>query len=226
MATSGSTDFSINARQLIQYALEKINIVAEGQSMSDTAAEKGRIELNLLLHSWQKHPALWRTSEGYVGLIANTPAIALTPRPYRVLDCRFRQTTGIDIPMVELTKQEYMDLPNKTTTGIPTQWYFEPQRDSSNLYAWPVLSSVTTETVRVTYQRRFEDIDDLANDIDITQEHLDTVRMNLAARLADSYGRAGPHIDRIIQRSESLREEMEDCDRPETLRFVPETRYG
>ena len=69
-------------------------------------------------------------------------------------------------------------------------------------------------------------MDDLANEVDVDQEHLSTVGYNLAARLADDYGRKGPHIDRIVARAEELKREMRDFDRPETIRFIPEDRYG
>jgi hypothetical protein len=117
-----------------------------------------------------------------------------------------------------------MRMSNKASTGTPTQWWFDPQRASSAIYIWPVPASVTTETLRVTYQRRYEDVTDLAQDVDIAQEHMDTVGHCLAARLADDYGRKGEHINRIIQRSAMLMNEMLDADRPDVIQFVPDRR--
>jgi len=226
MSTSGSINYSLTARQLVEYALRKINILAEGENATAEGADRALLELNVMLKEWMPYPAIWRLTEAYINLVANTQGYNLNPRPYRIVDVRYRDANGNDLPMTELVRQEYYDLPDKTTTGIPTNWYFDPQRATTAIYTWPLLSSVTTETLRVTYQRRFEDVDDLSNEVDVDQEHLSTVGYNLAARLADDYGRKGDHINRIIARAESLFERMADMDRPEIIRFVPETRYG
>lgn len=226
MSTSDSINISLTARQIVEYALRKINLLAEGQTATNEMADRALTELEVMLKEWMRYPAIWRLTEGYVALLANTTGYNLNPRPYRIVDVRYRNSDGNDLPMTELTRQEYYDLPIKTTTGVPTSWYFDPQRATTAIYTWPVLSSVTTETLRVTYQRRLEDIDDLDNEVDVDQEHLSTVGLNLAARIADDYGRKGPHIDRIIARAQALFEQMVDMDRPEMIRFVPETRYG
>lgn len=226
MATSGATNYILTAREVITYALRKINLVPLNQDPPAAEAEAARIELNVLLKSWQKYPGVWRLTEGSATPVANTAAISLSSlNPYRVIDCRYRNTSSLDLPMEELNRQEYYDLPSKSSTGVPTTWYFDPQRGSNTLYIWPVLSSVTTETIQMTYQRRFEDVGDLAEHVDIAQEHLDVVGHCLASRLADSYGRKGAHIDRIIARSQMYEQEMLDADRPEHVQFLPERRY-
>lgn len=223
---SNSTDFDLTAREVIEYALKKINILAKSQPLSVEHSDAALVELNMMLKEWMSYAAIWRIKEGFVNLVNDTGSYALTPRPYRVIDVRFRQSSGLDIPMMELTKQEFYDLPDKTTNGIPTQWYFDPQQATSSLYVWPVLLTATTENLRVTYQRFIDDVDDLDENIDVTVEWLSTLGYNLAARCADDYGRHGPHIDRIIARAEVLFDRMADHDRPEVIRFVPERRYG
>ena len=226
MALSNSIDYDLTARQAIQYALEKINILAKGQTMTVEHSDAAMRELNVMLKEWMVYPAIWRLKEGFINLTAATASYSLSPRPYRIIDVRYRNTSSLDLPMSELTRQEYYDLPNKSSAGIPTQWYFEPQQATTAIYVWPVKATVTTETFRVTYQRYIDDIDSLDNNIDVTPEWLGTIGYNLAARIADDYGRHGPHIDRIIARAGVLFEEMKDHDRPEMIRFVPERRYG
>lgn len=226
MATSGSANYSLTAREVIEYALRKTNLLALGQAADADMVSAALTELNVMCKEWMKYPAIWRLTETSLTPVANTSTISMaSANPYRVLDCRFRNASSLDMPMEEMTRQEYYAMPNKTSTGVPTTWYFDPQRTTSTLYIWPVLASVATETIEATYQRRFEDVDDLANEVDITQEHLSTVGYNLAARLADNFGRSGGHIDRIIQRAGMLFESMLDADRPEIIRFVPGARY-
>lgn len=226
MATSGSADYTLTARQIIEFSLRKTNLLALGQSADNDMVDAALTELNVMCKEWMKYAQIWRLSEASLTPAANTATISMTAsNPYRVLDCRFRNASSRDTPMEEMTRQEYFAMPIKTTTGTPTTWFFDPQRTTNTLYIWPVLASVSTETIQATYQRRFEDVDDLSNEVDIAQEHLSTVGYNLAARLADNFGRSGGHIDRIIQRAAMLFETMLDADRPEVIRFVPEARY-
>ncbi len=226
MATSASINYTLTARQIISYALGKINILAKGASPVGEDSDAALIELNVMLKEWQRYSQIWRLKEAFINLVADQQGYNLNPRPHRIVDMRYRDADGRDNDMQNMTRQEYYDLPVKGSQGIPTNYYFDPLRAVSVVYVWPVIGTVTTETLRVTYQRRYEDVDDLANEVDVDQEHLSTVGYNLAARLADDYGRKGPHIDRIVARAEELKREMRDFDRPETIRFIPEDRYG
>lgn len=222
MATSGSIDFNMSARQVITSALQRINMLAEHETPSASMATRAMSELNMMLKGWQKHENLWRLTEGSVTLLTDTAGYALSPVPHRVISARYRSAGGIDLPMSEMARSEYYDLPLKTGNGIPTQFYVDYQRSAVTMYVWQLLSSVTTETVKYTFQRKFEDIDALDNDIDVKSEHFEVVDFNLAARLADCYGRSGAHIDRIIARAQMLLNDALDDDREDFIQFIPE----
>ena len=65
MALSGSTDASLNARQLVTFALEKLNVKGLGQALKPAQGEAGRVQLDLMLKDWQKHgPHLWTKRRG------------------------------------------------------------------------------------------------------------------------------------------------------------------
>jgi len=229
MAVSGTISYSLNARQVITFALRKLRVIGEGEDPTAGQAADATIELNLLLKEWQKHPNLWRNTEGSITLIASTYSYALstaTAIPHRVISARYRDTAGTDLPMELMTREEYYDLPRKTSTGIPTQYYVDYQRDSPTLLLWQSPASVTTETIPYTYQRKFQDITSLDNDLDVRSEHLSMVTYNLAERLAEDYGKSGPTVDRITARAAQLLEEALDADREDFVQFVPDYRYG
>ncbi len=222
MATSGSIDYSLTARGLVTQSLRKIGVCPVFDSPSPEDMSQGVAELNLMLKSWQlSGPNLWRQTEGSVTLVADTASYTLSPRPHRVLECRYRDANSRDLPMLELTREEYFEMPLKTVQGIPTQFYFDPQVASGKLYIWPVLASVTTETIKLTYQRVPEDIDDANNDIDVPQECLDLVMWNLADRLQVTYGK---EIPGITQRALMMKREFQAMDREPYVRFVPDMR--
>lgn len=226
MATSNSIDFGLNARQVITTALKKIRVLAEGEDPTATQAADATETLNLMLKGWQKHTSLWRMTEGSVALVADTYSYALSPTPHKVISARYRDANGRDLPMIEMTRQEYYDLPVKDSTGIPTQYYVDQQRTATTLYLWQALASVTTETIKYTYQRAFEDIDSLDNDLDLGSEHLELVTYALAARLVDDYGRTGDIYNRIIARADIMLQEALDDDRESEVRLMPGYGFG
>jgi hypothetical protein len=222
MALSGSVDFSINARELITKTLRKMAVLGVTQALDADEAEDVRVELNLMLKGWQrKGPHLWKKTEGSIPLVNATASydLAATLNPLRILAARYRDTAGRDLPMRLFTREDYFNLPVKTSSGIPTQYYFDPQRGAPTLYVWPVKATIITETVRVTYQKRIDDIDDLNNDIDIPQEHFDVVLYALAERLLDDYGIEGEAAQRIMLRSQALLGEAMDWEREDELIF-------
>ena len=224
MSTSGSIDWSLTARQVITSALQRINMLAEHETPSAEMAARAMREMNYMLKGWQKYENLWRLTEGSVTLASATASYALSPVPHKVISARYRNTSSIDLPMEEMTREEYYNLPLKTTVGLPTQYYVDYQRAAVTFYTWPVQATITTETVKYTYQRKFEDIDALDNDIDVKAEHLEVVDFNLAARLADCYGRSGEHISRVIARAQILLDGALDDDRESYIQFVPDFR--
>lgn len=226
MATSGSVDFSMNARGVITYSLQKLHVYASDATPSASDMETGRTALNLMLKTWQtKASSLFRRTSGTVTLVANTQAYTLTPRPFRVISARYRNASSRDLPMVEWTAEDYEDMPVKTANGTPVAFYVDYQRDSVIMNVWQSLASVTTETIRYTYQRRFEDIDSLENDIDVPQEHFELVTDSLADRLAAHFGKSGSqiHLD-IKNNATELMSDVLSAEREGVVRFVPDNR--
>ena len=219
MATSNSTDFSLTARDAINHAGKLIAVLESSESFSGADATDAKMALNLMLKGWQNTgPHIFRETFGSVTLVSATNSYVLTPQPYRIVEARYRDAAGRDIPMIELGRTDYVELPLKTSAGVPTQFYVDVQRSSTTMYVWPVLATAAGETIQYTYQRRFEDIDSLNNEIDVPQEHLEMVSYNLADRIMDMYGRRN---DRITARAELLLRAANDAEREDFVQFVP-----
>lgn len=221
MATSGSTDFTLNAGEVITYAFRLLRMVTTGLDLPAEQMQVGITSLNLMLKGWQlRGPNLFRTTQSSLAMTSATATYSL-PTVYRVTSMRYRASDGRDLPMEYLTREEYFDLPNKASAGTPTQYYFDPQMASGTLYVWPVLATATTQTFEMTIQRRFMDIDARLNDIDIPQEYLETVAYALADRLSDVYAKDVP---KITARSQQLIAQASAADREPVIRFEPVVR--
>jgi len=229
MATSGSTDFTLTARQIINFALKKIGALEGGGTASPEDADDAKEELNLLLKGMQKRgPFLFTTAtDGSVSLVADQQSYDLTTvKPLRLIEVRYRDTGGREIPMTELTRTEYWELPNKDSKGVPTTFWFHPESVDYTLYVWPVKASVTTQTIKYTYQRRIEDIDSLDDNIDVPEEWLDTIGYQLAYRLLPSFNVTGERAARITQFAAELWQAAKDYDREPIITMEPEMRWG
>ncbi len=225
MATSGSIDYTLTARDVITYALRKTGVLALTKTPDADEAQNALTELEVMLKEWGlSGPFLFTKREASQTLTSNNPSYSLsTTRPLRILEARYRDanTPARDLPMEPLTREEYFELPLKSANGLPTTYYFDPQAATSTLYVWPVLLVATTEAIVYTYQRRIEDIDDLDNNIDIPQEWLSTVGYNLAARICDDYGVADGVAERILARAESLAKMAKDYERDDRIVMHP-----
>jgi hypothetical protein len=168
-------------------ALRKIGVVAVDETPTADEIETARRALERLLKAWQNRGyLLWSVTSMSVTL-TTASSYSLTPaRPVQIQNVNFRRS-AIDLPMIELTRQEYDRLPNKATKGTPTQYYYDRQRDAGTLYIWPSLATAAGETLEVTYVRELADVQ-LSDPVDVPSEWWDAAVYNLALRLMPDFG--------------------------------------
>lgn len=224
MATSNSTDFNLNGGQIVTAALRKLRVLGGGESATADQMTDGLQALNLMVKSLQARGIhLWRRTEGSLALTADTQSYTFgsggdfTTRALRIEDMRSQKTGEAEIPMWLLSRDEYFDLPNKDTTGTPTQFYYDPQLTTAKLYIWPVPNATGT-TLKFTYARQFEDFDEQAHDPDFPQEWLNLLVYGLALEMAPEYSKEVPQL--VAAQAERLLREVEGFDRElATIRF-------
>lgn len=220
MATSGSTNYSLTRNDVIKEAFALAVQDGYGETIANEDYEGAARSLNMMLKTWQAEGLrLWLTAEGSMTLVVSKQSYVMgsggsfTTRPLRILSMRFRDSNSRDVPMLRLAREEYFDLPLKSATGIPTQFYYDPGRASGTLYVWPVLATGSTGSVRFTYERTIEDVDDGTDDFDLPQEWLETLAYNLAVRIAPKYGSAGgPNFAEIKEAAGALKARLDSWD--------------
>lgn len=227
MTTSGSTDFTMTARDIIQRAFRLAKIYAGGETIGAEDAEDATSVLNLMLKGWTAKEHLWIREELPVTLVAGQAAYSI-PTARRVESVR-RRIALRDTPLSNLGRREYEDLPNKAGLGTPVSWYFDPQRSTRTLYVWPTPSAslVATTTLRVTALRVIEDIDGLENEADVPQEWLETLVFNLAARLGAEYGTEDRHLAFLVATAAQMLKDLTAQDQEDASIFIqPDERYA
>jgi len=107
-------------------------------------------------------------------------------RPLSISEGRRYGDDGTETPLGILTREQYMNLANKATSGSPNQVYYDPQLDNGKLYVWPVPDSVE-EYLKLSARMPIQDLDDTDDDFDLPNEWFEALKFNLAYKLALEY---------------------------------------
>lgn len=199
MSTSGSTNFSTSRDQLISGALRMAGAIAQGDTPSATLVSEAAEALNMFVKAKQADGMpLWAVKKYAVTLTASiadytigVSATVDTPKPLKIIQAYLSYTsTGVDVPVRIITRQEYEMLGNKTASGYPNQVFYEPLLHTGVLHVYPVPDAtvVAACTLKIIYQRPFEDFDVSADEPDFPQEYYHAIKLNLADILAPEHG--------------------------------------
>ena len=216
MALSGSTDYSLNARDVVYHALRKAGVSDHAQTPELEDVNIALKELEMMLKHWQiKGPFLHLKREANLALTQSTESYSLPTETMRIISARVVCNSS-ETSMNQIARTEYFDLPVKNSTGYPTNYYFDAQRGAPTLYVWPTASDGNF-SLKYTYQKRIDDIDNLNNDLEIPQEHLLLVTTCLADRIARFHQMNNQELatDAVI-----LMNEVKDYDREPHVQFI------
>lgn len=235
MTTSSDTTYELTRNQFIEAAMRKCGRLAKGQSADATDLSNGQQALNALIALFQKIHGmpLWARKDLSVTLVASQRDYTIgegqtinTPFPLKIQQVVIETITGGS--MIELLPIAYNDfrLLNTESTGVPTQFTYQPKINLGILSLWPLPDStaVSTYTLQLTYQRPFEGFTAAGETPDFPQEWQKALIYNLAVDLASEYG--VPLDDRRELKKEAkmaLEDAMEGEDA--SLLFQPDV-YG
>jgi hypothetical protein len=161
MTTSGSRDFNLDVGEIIEEAYERCGL----EVRTGYDARTARRSLNLMFADWANRGLnLWTVKQGTITLTAGQAQETLTSDVVDILEVTLRRS-GTDYEVERISRGEYATLPNKTTQGRPSQFYFDRQIDPViNLWSVPENS---TDQLIYYYVRRIEDADTLVNTTDM-----------------------------------------------------------
>lgn len=94
--------------------------------------------------------------------------------------------SGVDTPVTPCYRQDYLNIPEKTTEGRPDRCFIDKQRDNIVFTFWPVPEN-STDIISFNGVRKFEDSDTAADTADIPYYMQDAFAAGLAFRLAEKY---------------------------------------
>ena len=129
----------------------------------------------------------------------------------RVLGLRRRDIYGNDVPINQISRQEYFDLPSKQSQGLASEGYFDRRRDKGILYLWQVPSN-STSFIMIEYERKLEDFVNNDDCPDFPKYWTEALAYNLAKRLAIKYRVPPVIMNEVKMMAESTLNQALDFD--------------
>ena len=223
MATSGTYNFNLDIDEVIQEATEMIG----GEQTLGHTPKSARRSINLMLNDWQNRGILlWKTYTTAITVSTSVTTYDLSSSSTDALQINLRRDST-DIELQRISFEEYLNVPNKTQTGRPTQFTVKRNLDNPIIYVWP-LPENSTDILQIEAIRQVEDVNKSADqNADAPVRFLPALTCGLAYYLAMK--RAGIPMDRIAMLKanydEKLAFAMEEDRERASLFIKPKYRY-
>lgn len=229
MATTNTTNFSVSTTDIIGYALRKIGRLGAGASPTTEDNTNCLLSLNMIIKALnaQGYQIFTYKQASYL-LPASTASVTIgptgtivAPRPIRIPQAWIRDSNGIDQPLAPMSRSDFNNLSNKTSTRKPVNFYYDAQVVSGStwnnlgtVYLWP-LPDVATYTMYLSYQAPIQDAGATTTQFELPQEWFLPLGWLLAAEIGHDYSVNLQKVQIIRAQAEAYLEKMTDFNREE-----------
>ena len=206
MATSGTVAFRPDVEEIISEAYERCGI--DPQTRTGDQAVSARRSLNLLFSEWANRGInYWTVSKNTLTLVENqTTPYTLPEGTIDIIDAVVSDSSGTDTSdqiINRISIADYNQLPNKTSSGKPSQYMLDKQY-TPKIYLWQIPNKSTYSIVYWSINQ-LEDINLSNQDADVPYRWSDCICAGLASKLALKYAADKYQIlDSVYERSFSL----------------------
>ena len=161
MTTSSSTDFELAVDDYIEEAYERCGLeIRTGYDL-----KTAKRSLNLMLAEWANRGLnQWTIVQRTQALTADDVDYSLGTDVIDILSVVVRRSST-DFNMSRISRDTYLSIPTKTTTGRPTQ-YFLDRQITPNLKIWPAPEN-STDVIHYDALTRIQDADTMQNTLEI-----------------------------------------------------------
>ena len=218
MATSNSRDFDLDVGELIEEAYERCGL----EMRTGYDARTARRSLNLMFADWANRGLnLWTVKQGTVSVVSGTATYTLDATYVDLLEVVLRNSSNTDFTLTQMSRNEYLTIPNKTATGQPSQYFFDRQTiPTITLWSTPNASF----TLVYYYVRRIQDADSLTNTTDAPFRFLPCMAAGLAYYISIKKAPDRIQILKTLYEEEFQRAAAEDANST-PLKLTPNLSY-
>jgi len=218
MTTSGSKNFELDVSDYIEEAFERCGVeVRTGYDL-----KTAKRSLNLLLADWANRGLnQWTIKQTTVTCISGTADYTLDADTIDILSVVVRRD-NTDYGIERLSRDEYLNIPNKTSTGRPSQFFLDRQ-------ITPILKVWTTpenSTDQLIFDRlvRIDDADTFKNTMEVPFRFYPCLAAGLAYYISIKKAPNRTQFLKAIYEEEFERAMTEDRDRA-SFNVAPSLEY-
>ena len=218
MATSGSKDFELDVADYVEEAFERCGLeVRTGYDL-----KTAKRSLNLMLAEWANRGLnQWTIKQRTVTMVSGTGNYNLGTDVIDILSVVVRRSST-DYSLDRISRDTYLSIPNKTTTGRPNQFFLDRQI-TPDLKVWPVPDN-GTDVIYYDALVRMDDADAYTNTMDIPFRLYPCLAAGLAYYISIKRQPNRTQMLKAMYEEEFERAMAEDRDRA-SFNVVPQFEY-
>tara|TARA_R100001143_G_C3348097_1_gene127954 strand:+ start:359 stop:1069 length:711 start_codon:yes stop_codon:yes gene_type:complete len=231
MATSGTTTFDLSIDEIVEEAYERCGI----QTNSGYDLKKARRSLNILFSEWGNRGVhLWKVQLNAVALVGSQSQYDTVSGCNDVLEAFISNSATTvnpgsattDVSITKIDRSTYASLPNKGSTGTPSQYYV--QRITPGITVPTITLYITPDASSYTHLKyysiqRVEDAGAYTNNADVPFRWIPCMVSGLAFYLSQKYAPERTQQLKLYYEDEVKRALDEDGSRSST--FITPANY-
>ena len=217
MTVSGSTDFELDVAEYIEEAFERCGLEARTGYDLRTAKRS----LNLMFADWANRGLnQWTIKQRTITAVESDGDYTLDGDVIDILSAVVRRS-GTDYTIDRISRDEYLAIPTKTTTGRITQFFVDRQI-TPVLKVWPVPDN-DTDVIVYDCLTRIDDADTQTNTMDVPFRFYPCLSAGLAYYIALKRAPERVQMLKAVYEEEMRRAIDEDRDRA-SFQITPSLR--
>jgi|TARA_Y100001938_G_scaffold136120_1_gene198589 hypothetical protein len=218
MAVSGSVNFELDVSDYVEEAFERCGLEVKTGYDLVTA----RRSLNIMLAEWANRGLnQWTITQRTQALTSGTRTYALSADVIDILSAVVTRSST-DFSLTRVSRDDDLNIPNKATTGRPTQFFLDRQVTPS-LRVWPTPEN-STDVVVYNALTRIDDADTAINTLDVPFRFYPCLAAGLAYYLSIKRAPNRTQMLKAMYEEEFERAMGEDRDRS-SFTVTPEYAY-
>ena len=218
MTTSSSTNFDLDVAEYIEEAYERCGL----ETRTGYDLQTAKRSLNIMLAEWANRGLnQWTIEQRTQALTANDSEYSLGTDVIDILSLVVRRS-GTDFTMTRISRDAFLNLPNKTSTGRPAQ-YFLDRQITPNLKLFPTPEN-STDVIHYDALTRIQDADAQVNTMEIPFRFIPCLTAGLAYYIAMKKAPDRIQLLKTVYEEEFDRAMAEDRDRS-AFNVVPKLDY-
>jgi hypothetical protein len=227
MATSGTWIFNPDLAELLDEAFERCRV--DPAKITHRHIKSARRSMGFMLadwatkdyHNFRIKEVQFTVVQGQDTYTSGTDFDITDNNILDVLDMVLTRS-GVDTPVIPWSRQDYLNIPEKSIQGRPDRVFIDKQRDQIVFTFWPVPEN-STDVITFNAVRKYEDSNTAADNADIPYHMYDAFAYGLAARLAEKYGPPEVEEKLFIKAAQALRTAENAVRERGSVRIVPES---